>query len=221
MRLKLTTAVTVLALALGGGIAAATVVIYSNDFSSRTEFRALQKFEGGKPCRKFWRDKKTFGVEVKKGPLQCDFRTPVSGDSKEPDHEIEAGATVLKSTAKRVRGAAYAGIALRADESSRYELRVLPQTKEWELRRRPDSPDFPIRGTDQGIRPINKQNRLKLRAFGDRITAIVNKVTVVPAFTDPDSGDLNGRRTLLVAGHGVNSGRSAEASFKDVRIRLP
>jgi hypothetical protein len=221
MRLKLTTAVTVLALAAAGGVAAATVVVYSNDFSNRTKFRAVQKFEGGKPCRKFWRDRKAFGVEVKKGPLQCDFRTPVSGDSKVPDHEMEANVTVLKSTANAVRRLAYVGVAIRADESSRYELRVYPHTRQWELRRRPDNGEFPIRGTDQGISPINKQNRLRLRAFGNRITAIVNDVTVVPAVADPEPGDLNGRRTLLVAGSGANSGKSAEASFKDVRIRLP
>src|ERR671918_2546372 len=118
MRLRITAGSIVAALALGAGIASATAVIYKNDFSSRTEFRALQKFEGGKSCRKFFRNRKSFGIEVKRGPLQCDFRTPVTGDSKEPDHEIEGTATVLKSTAKGARKDAYVGVALRADESS-------------------------------------------------------------------------------------------------------
>jgi hypothetical protein len=221
MRLKLTTAVTVLALAAAGGVAAATVVVYSNDFSSRTKFRSVQKFDGGKQCRKFWRNRKTFGVEVKKGPLQCDFRTPVSGDSKGPDHELDATATVLKSTANAARRLAYVGVAVRADESSRYELRVYPHTRQWEVRRRPDNAEFPLRGTNQGIAPINKRNRLRLRAFGNRVTATVNDATVVPGIADPDPGDLNGRKTLLVAGSGGNSGKSAEASFREVRVRLP
>jgi hypothetical protein len=221
MRLKITTAVTALVLVASGGVAAATVVIYSNDFSSRKEFRSLQKFEGGKPCRKFWRDKETFGVEVKDGPLQCDFSTPLSGDSKEPDHEIEAAATVLDSTSKGARRDAYVGVALRADKSSRYELRVFPDTRTFELRRRPGGGEFPIRGTSEAISRTGKENRLKLRAFGDRITALVNKTRVVPEVVDPNPDELNGRKTLIVAGRDGGSGKSVEGSFSDVRIRLP
>jgi hypothetical protein len=222
MRLRITiTAAAVLALTLGAGVATATVVVYSNDFSSKTEFRAVQKFEGGKGCRKFFRDKKSFGIEVKKGPLQCDFRTPVTGDSKEPNHEIEGTATVLKSTAKGARRSAYVGVALRADESSRYELRVFPQTRTWELRRKPGRQGFPIEGTEQSIAPINKANKLKLRAFGGKISAFVNKATVVDQLADPNPGELNGRKTLLVGGHGGSSKKPVEAFFSDVRIRIP
>ena len=130
MRLRITTATIALAVFAGAGIATAAVVVYNSTFKSRTEFKEVRKFEGGKPCRKFWRGKKTFGIEVKKGPVQCDFRTPVTGDSKEPDHEIDGSAAVLKSTAKRVRRDAYVGVALRADESSRCELRVVPDRQE-------------------------------------------------------------------------------------------
>lgn len=221
MRLRITTAVAALVLVVGAGVAAASVVIYSNDFSSKAKFRSVQKFEGGKGCRKFFRNKKSFGIEVKKGPLQCDFRTPVTGDSKEPDHEIEGTATVLKSTAKGARRDAYVGVALRADESSRYELRVFPQTRTWELRRRPGRQGFPIEGTEEGIAGINKANKLKLRAFGGRISASVNKVAVVDQFADPNPGELNGRKTLVVGGHGNSSNKPVEASFSDVRIRIP
>lgn len=221
MRLRITTAATALVLVAGAGIATAAVVVYSNDFSSRGKFRAVQKFEGGKNCRKFFRNKKTFGIEVKKGPLQCDFRTPVTGDSKEPDHEIEGTATVLKSTAKGARRDAYVGVALRADESSRYELRVFPQTRTWEVRRRPARQGFPIEGTEEGIAGINKANKLKLRAFGGKISAFVNKVAVVDQVADPNPGELNGRRTLLLGGHGSSSNKPVEASFSDVRIRIP
>jgi len=222
MRLRITTAATIaLALAVGVGVAAATVVIFSSNFSSRTEFRAVQKLGGGKTCRKFWRDKESFGIEVKKGPLQCDFQTPVSGDAKEPDHEIEAVATVLKSTAKGVRKETYVGVGLRADKSSRYELRVFPDIREWELRRKPDRQGFPIDGKSGGIGRIGKSNKLKLRVFGDKITAFVNNAKVVPELTDPSPGELNGRKTLIIAGHGSNSGKAAESSVSDVRIRLP
>ena len=222
MRLRTTiTAAIALALCLGVGVAAATVVIYSNDFSSKTKFRSVQKFEGGKGCRKFFRDKKSFGIEVKKGPLQCDFRTPVTGDTKEPNHEIEGTATVLKSTAKAARRDAYVGVAVRADESSRYELRVFPQTRTWELRRRPGRQGFPIEGTEQDIAPINKANKLKLRAFGGRISAFVNNVAVVDQIADPNPGELNGRKTLIVGGHGNSSKKPVEAFFSDVRIRIP
>ena len=210
-----------LALTAGGGVATAAIVVYSNDFSSRQEFRALQKFEGGKACKKFWRGKKTFGAEVKKGPRQCDFRTPVIGDAKEPDHEIEAAVRVLKSTAKGVRKNAYVGVAVRADKSSRYELRVFPDSREWELRRRPTRQGFPKQGTNQAIGGVGKSNKLKLRAFGDKISAFVNKTRLAPDVTDPNPSQLNGRRTMIVAGTGSKSKKSAEASFSNVRIRLP
>jgi hypothetical protein len=221
MRLRITTATIVLAVLASTGIATATVVVYNSAFKSRTEFRAVQKFEGGKPCRKFWRGRKTFGIEVKKGPRQCDFRTPVAGDSKEPDHEIEGSAAVLKSTAKRVRRDAYVGVALRADQSSRYELRVFPHRGEWELRRRPNGQGFPLEGTEQSIGGIGEVNKLKLRAFGDRVTATVNQATVVDQVRDPDAGDLNGRKTLLVGGSAARSGKEAQAFFRNVRIRVP
>jgi hypothetical protein len=221
MRLRITTATIALAVLASTGIATATVVVYNSAFKSRTEFRAVQKFEGGKPCRKFWRGRKTFGIEVKKGPRQCDFRTPVTGDSKEPDHEIEGSAAVLKSTAKRVRRDAYVGVALRADQSSRYELRVFPHRGEWELRRRPNGQGFPVEGTEQSIGGIGEVNKLKLRAFGDRVTATVNQATVVDQVRDPDAGDLNGRKTLLVGGSAARSGKEAQAFFRNVRIRVP
>jgi hypothetical protein len=222
MRLRTTiTAAIAFALCLGVGVAAAAVVIYSNDFSTKPKFRSVQKFAGGKPCRKFFRDKKSFGIEVMRGPLQCEFRTPVSGDSKEPDHEIEGTATLLRSTARPVRRDAYVGVALRADESSRYELRVFPQSRSWELRRRPARQGFPIEGTETSIGGLNKANKLKLRAFGNKITAFVNKARVVDNVTDPNPSELNGRRTLILGGNGGNSKQSAEAFFSDVRIRIP
>jgi hypothetical protein len=128
---------------------------------------------------------------------------------------------LLKSTAKPLRKSAYVGVAVRADKSSRYELRVSPQASTWELRRKPDRQGFPIKGTHEGIAGIGKTNKLKLRAFGDKVTAFINQAKVVPEFTDPSPSELNGRRTLIVAGTGVNAKKSVEASFSDVRIRLP
>ena len=75
--------------------------------------------------------------------------------------------------------------------------------------------------TSAAISRIGKENRLKLRAFGDTITALVNKTRVVPEVVDPNPDELNGRNTLIVAGHGGSSGKGVEGSFRDVRIRLP
>jgi hypothetical protein len=221
MRLRITIAAIAAVLALGAAIASATVVIYDNDFSTRGEFRAVQKFEGGKPCRKFFRGRKSFGIEIKRGPLQCDFRTPVSGDAKEPNHQIEGTATVLESTARQARRGAYVGLAVRADQSSRYELRVFPQRGSWELRRQPNRTGFPLTGTDESIGGLGERNTLRLRAFGDKITARVNDAAVVDNFTDPAPSELNGRKTLIVGGHVGNSSNSAEVDFRGVRIRIP
>ena len=216
------TAVIALALASSVGVAAATVVIYNNPFKNKTAFREVKKFDGKKGCRRFFPGKKGYGAEVKKGPLQCDFRTPVTGDSKEPDHEIEVSAKVSDATAKGVRKGAYAGVALRADKSSRYELRVVPEQRRWQLRRKPDGGggDFPAEGTDGNIGKVGKSNKLKLRAFDDEVTAFVNKESVV-SLTDSDPGDLNGRKTMIVAGNTSKKKSSTEVVFNNLRIRIP
>lgn len=221
MRLKITTAVIVAVLIAGVGVATAAVAIYTNAFSSRGDFKALKKTGGGKACGKSWRGKKQLLIRVKRRQTQCDFRTPVTGDGKEPDHEIDARATVLKSTARGARRDAYVAVALRADDSSRYELRVFPHTQSWELRREPGRQGFPIEGTDDGIGGLGKTNRLRLRAFGSTITARVNKERVVPESVDPNPGQLSGRRTLIAGGNAGRANQGAEVSFKNVRILLP
>lgn len=228
MRFKVITAAAVLALVSSVGVASAAVVIYNNPFKSKAQYREVKKFKGKKTCQRFFggqkknKKKKGFGAEVRKGPLQCDFRTPVTGDSKEPDHEIEVAATVLDSTAKGARKGAYVGVALRADKSSRYELRVFPERRKWELRRRPDGGggDFPAEGSTGDIKKTGKANKLKLRAFGDKVTAFVNKESVASA-TDNKPGDLNGRKTMIVAGQKSKKKSSAEISFGNLRVRLP
>jgi hypothetical protein len=222
MRLKLIAAVTVLALASSAGVAAASVVIYNNPFKSKAAFREVKKFDGKKGCSRFFPGKKGYGAEVKKGPLQCDYRTPVTGDSKEPDHEIEVAAKVSDATAKGVRKGAYVGVAVRADKSSRYELRVFPEQRKWQVKRKPDGGggDFPAEGTDGDIGKVGKSNKLKLRAFDDKVTAFVNKKSVA-SLTDSDPGDLNGRKTMIVAGSTSKKKSSTEVVFNNLRIRIP
>src|SRR5262245_15813810 len=162
MRLKLIATLGMLALLLCVGTAAASVVIYNNPFKSKPQFREVKKFNGTKGCKRFFGGKKGFGVEVKKAKLQCDFRTPVTGDAKEPDHEIEASAKLLDSTSKAARKGAYVGVALRADKSSRYELRVFPEQRRWQLKRKPDGGggDFPAEDTDSDILKTGKSNKV-------------------------------------------------------------
>jgi len=222
MRLKLMTATIVLVLASSLGVAAASVVIYNNPFKSKAAYKEVKKFKSKKACRRFFPGKKGFGAEVRKGPLQCDFRTPVIGDAKEPDHEIEVTAKLRDSTPKGVRKGAYVGLAVRADKSSRYELRVFPHRREWELRRKPDGggAGFPAEGSDSSIKKTGKVNKLKLRAFDDKVTAYVNKKTVA-SVTDNKPGDLNGRKTMIVAGNSKKKKSSAEISFENLRVRIP
>lgn len=221
MRMRIITAAIVAALVAGAGAASAAVLVYSNSFSSRGDFKAIKKAGGGKACAKSWRGKKQLLVRVKGRQKQCDFRTPVVGDAKEPDHEIDATAQVPKSIPKRSRKSAFAGVALRADNSSRYELRVFPHTRSWELHRDPSRQGFPITGTDDGINRLGKKNRLRLRAFGNKIMARVNKARVVPEHTDPNPGQLGGRRTLLVGGNAGGAKKGSAVSFRNLRVRLP
>jgi hypothetical protein len=39
--------------------------------------------------------------------------------------------------------------------------------------------------------------------------------------TDPNPGELNGRKTLILGGNGGKSTQAAEAFFSEVRIRIP
>lgn len=220
MRFRTLTAATALALGATAGVAAAAVLVYENDFSSRADFKQIDKQEGGKDCKRFGRKQKAYGVEAKEGPVRCVYRTPVQGDAKEPDHEVEAKAKVLKKTAKGVRRDVYVAVGARSGESG-YQFRVFPATEEWEVERKPDGEGFPVMGKERKINGIGEKNRLRLQVFGNKVTAAVNGEKVADEVADPRPGDLNGRKTTFALGHGKKTENEALALFDNVKVRVP
>lgn len=221
MRLRTLIAATALALGVTAGLAVAAVVIYKNEFSSRADFQEIKKEEGGKRCERFGRKQKAYGVLAKRGRVDCVYRTPVQGDAEQPDHEVEAKAKVLKKTAKGVRENAYVAVSARADKDSNYQLRVFPARKEWEISRMPDGEGFPIEGMERKINGIGEKNKLRLKVFGNKVTAIVNGVKVADQVADQRPGDVSGRETRFALGHGKRSKKDVVALFDNVEVRIP
>jgi hypothetical protein len=201
------------------GTAAAAVRIYSNDFSSRAEFKQLKA--AGKGCDKDWlKDKKRIEVEAKGGPARCKLKLPVQGDAARPDHELAVTAKVGKSTPKKVRGDVYVAVSVREGKESRYELRVFPHRQRYELRRQPGDNAFPVKGQDRGIGRVGERNELRIQAFGDRIQARVNKHKIDPV-VDPAANDQRGTRMSLTFGVEGRTGKDVDAWFDDVAVRIP
>ncbi len=206
------------------GTAGALVFLYKNAFSRKDDVNQMRLEVGNKKtCSKTWRGKKSLGISDKKGPVECGYRTPVTGDADKPDHDLSVTGKVGNSTAKGIQKHVYLGVSVRAAKDKGYQLRVFPGKQEWELRRKPSTTGFPIKsdGKDKDIKPIGKANTLRLRAFGDIITASINGKKVVDDIKDSKSGDVTGRRTLITLGNSKKSKDKASAFFDNIAIRLP
>lgn len=213
---------TALALGLAAAAALATVTVYKNNFSGKPEARELEHVEGSS-CDKSWRrSAENLLVKVKKGPEVCGYQPPVEGDSDQPDHDWQAKAKLLNDTPKGVRDGAYLAVAVRVGKDAGYELRVFPTTKKYELRRSPSGGGgpFPATGTGPAIKGINKANALRLKAKGATVTALANG-TQLAQETDPNPGDVGGRKLEVAIGHTKNSGKPVLAVLDDLALRVP
>jgi hypothetical protein len=223
MRRRAITAGAALAFAALTTLAAAGVLVYENDASSRSEYRELRKLGGGKACGRFGRKDEVFGIEVRKGPADCALRTPVTADGKKPDHELEAKAKVLrKETARALRDEVFVAVAVRASADSYYQLRVFPKDERWELRRKPKGDGFPITGPPNPPIEGRKANELRVQAFGRTVSAWINGEKVVNGFADPNPPkQVDGTKTLISLGHRKDTKRNASGFFDELKIRLP
>jgi hypothetical protein len=224
-RFILVAGVTVLAFAVITAGAGALVLLYKNSFSSRGEYNQLGLSVGSKKtCKKFWRGKNTFGVKVKRGPIECAYRTPVSGDADRPDHDVSADARVAKSTEEKIQKNVFVGVTVRANKDAGYQLRVFPKKQTWELRRRPTGTGFPIasQGKDETINPVGKKNTIRVRMFGDVLTASINGKKVVNNFNDPNpTSEVKGRRTFVSLGNTKQKKGQAAGFIDNVEVRIP
>jgi hypothetical protein len=210
------------AVALGvvAAAALANVTVYRNDFSSRTEARALDR-PSTNACVKSWRKgQEALGVEVKNGPRTCSFRLPVEGAEEMPDHDLTVDGKLLGETPRPIRDTAYIAVLVRVGGGEFYELRVFPKGGKYALRRTPDGAGFPANGTDAAIKGIGKRNRIRLEVFGAEVRALVNG-TELASVTDADPGEIEGTKLRLAVGNTGSTRKDTVALFDDVKVAVP
>lgn len=216
-----------LAVALGlvaalAASAFAFVNIYKNSFGSKPAYKEVVRVgTGSKACHRSWNEKREImRVDLGKGPAVCTYKPPVQGDGPEPDHRFDADGRILKSTAENVRDEAYLTLAVRVGGGKRYELRVFPKGKDFELRRQPNDAGFPDTGSDPAIGKIGKLNRLRLLAEGNQITAFVNG-TLLANVNDANASQLEGAKLEFGVGSEADSKKNTVGTFDKLKLAVP
>ena len=212
-------------LAVAGPATGALIGIYRNGMETSGQRSEPVKLSGER-CGRGGSDH-AFRVVVGKRTRECSYRTIVFGR----DLEISATARLLSSTPKAARQKAYLALTLRSGEGSHYQLLAYPLQRKAQLRKTLTDGSVEylrIAKNVKTIQGVDKANKLRLRAFNMtsgpdkghcRILAYVGKVLVAD-FTDPASGELQGR----ASGFGVGAAKKAKgaaASFDDVVVRVP
>lgn len=204
-------------------VAFASVRVYSNDFSGPGEAGELRV--AGKGCSKSWdREHERLLVEAKAGPAKCRLKLPVRGDAPQPDHTLAVTAKALKPAGRSAMASSdskiYLAITIRDGAGGRYELRIHPATRSYELRREPEGGDFPVTGREKAIGRLGERNVLRLEAILDSIKAKVNKKRIGPVL-DPGAADLEGTRMTIVLGMEGKSGDPIRAWVDDIQAYVP
>jgi hypothetical protein len=220
--LRFALAVALVALGLAAVAALASVTVYNNNFSRKSEAKEI-RHASGNHCDKRWRSKaESFRVVANKGPGACVYRPPVEADGPGPDHKFQVRAKLLKDTPKGIRDGAFVAVAVRAATGVGYELRVFPSTRKFQLRRSPGGGggDFPAKGHSGKINGGGKSNILRIDAIGDTVTARVNGTKLAKA-TDSNAAQVSGRKVQFELGQKKSTSQPTIAVFDDVRLALP
>jgi hypothetical protein len=198
------------------------VDVYKNSFSTKGGFKEI-KFTGSgrSSCDRDWAKKRKMSkITVKKAPKTCRYAPPVRATAPQPRHQFEGLARLSKQTHSSVRGDAYVAVAVRVGGGNRYELRVFPRERRFELIRQPSGAGFPVDGMSSDIKGMAKLNKLRLRAFGNRIKAWVNGAEVADV-NDGSTGQVNGRALEFSVGNEGDSGRNTVGLFQRLKLSIP
>lgn len=209
----------VLALA---AVALANVTIYSNSFSSKSDYQQIKATGKSSSCERSFREGAgKVRIVVQRGNRLCQLRPPVAGDSDLPDQDVRVQGKFIKSqTPKSQRKGAYIALAVRVGSGQRYELTVKPKNKKYFLTRSPNGSGFPIEGHLQQIKSLDKPNTLRLRAFGTRIRAFVNGKKVASK-RENDPGEVAGRRVVFGLGNSRPSEKPIAGLMDNLRVQVP
>ena len=222
MRPLVTVAAALLALTLSVAAALGEVAVYKNAFSTRAAIGDLQKVDGGNVCKRGWvKGTKELSLEIAKGAETCAYATPVHGDAPQPNHQLDVEATISKQVPKSLRNKLFVAISVRNNQSTGYELRIVPGAGSWELRRDPGIEGLPMKGSDAAVAGLGKANKLSLQVFDDRVTASVNGKKLVDGFIDPSPGDVEGRRTTITFASEAEVKGGVTATFDDLAVLIP
>ena len=202
-------------------VALGFVDIYKNGFGSRANYREVKAVGGGSHCdREHKRGRGLMEVVVKDGRRACQFKPPVQGNQSKPDHRFDGAARIIRDTPQALRADAYLFLAVRVGGDARYELRVFPKDKEFQLRRKPDGAMFPVAGPNGAVKGMGKLNKMALIAEGDRVRAIVNG-TEVADVTDPNPNDVIGRRLDFGVGTLKDTKKNTVGNFDSISVGVP
>lgn len=202
-------------------VALANITVYTNNFDRNSDYKQIRKADK-KACDNSYREgAKKIRVDVGHGNHLCGLLPPVSGDSDVPDHDVRVqGKFIKKGTTKSQRKGAYVSLAVRVGAGQRYELTVKPRNKRFSLARIPNGSGFPVEGHLKEIKPFDKMNTLRLRAFGTRIRAFVNGQKVGSKRED-NPGEVAGRRIVFGLGNSRPSKQPISGLMDNLRIQVP
>jgi hypothetical protein len=219
MTKRIALTVTILAALAAAVPAFAGITVYSNDFKSRSDYHAIKKQAGKKKkCKRNWRKKSALGVTVKGGKQVCQLKTPVEGDSLQPDLIVRVEAKVTGATEKAARKGAFVGVTVRSSRKDGYTFRVIPKTRKWEL---VEDKVVLEKAKDKAVKGIKKKNVLEIRAKGDTIIGKVNGKTMT-SYKDPSPEDVKGTGTGLA--YGIKQKvkkKDAVAFFDKLKVQVP
>lgn len=212
-------------LALAGSASAGAIGLYRNNMESTGLQAQIVNFAGER-CQRGGSGH-AFRIFVGKQTKECAYRTPVIGR----DLEVAAIGRVLQGTPKPVQHKAFLALNVRAGGAgARYQLAVFPLQHKAQLRRYTGEGQVKYVSVARSIRTqgINRPNELRLRAFNAtngpekgkcHVQAWVGK-QLVADFTDPASGELQGRTAGFSLGAAGNA-KGTLGSFDDVVVRVP
>lgn len=221
-RLRATLALAACGLFAFVSTAGAVVYVYKNSFGSKAAYKAIDQSSGGKNCnRKYSSDSKAMRVQMR-GRTFCEYSPPITGDADQPDHEIVAEGRILKDTPKNVRKQAYLGVRVRVGDGTYYEFRVTPKGGKYRLTREPagGGSGLPITGSANAIKPLGKNNKLRLRITGGDVTGFVNGNSVV-SYSDPNPGQVTGRRVSFGIGSTKKANPGPIGRFSSIKVGVP
>ena len=197
------------------------VKVYSNSFNSKQQYRQVKTIGGGNKCDREFKDKRgVMEIDLGDGPRACSFKAPVQGIQQKPDHRFDVAARITRDTDSAARNDAYLAAAVRVGGGARYEFRVFPKDKRFQLRRKPSGAGFPVGDPSGDVKGIGKLNKMALIAEGDRIRAIVNG-TEVADLVDANGNEVDGTRLEFGLGNVKNTNKNTVGHVDKIKVAVP